>query len=549
MSKNKFIKKLLIAGLCAVTATAMMGATACKPDKPGEEPDDTTKHVCVFDETKWEKGANGHWHPCKTAGHTAADDVNYDVKPHGDADENGECPTCHYKLTTTGGDEGDDPVTKDPVVVDFTENTTADGAIATGLGITATSAIEIKSQTRKVIYKGTETTLEKGLKMNGAALRGSKSFKVNLPENATIIVYAASGSGSTDTYLSMLDKDGEKVEGSIQQVGFSDKVSDNYAHPAVFSVNANTVYYIGSDGTGSNAIVFRIAVVYGTFTEDKGELIAAQEESCTADGNIAHYKSEYGRYFNESGELIGSDVAIIEACHKYETNVTLTENLPTEDDGATYTATCIRSDCTANEGSAYAKTVNLPKLTDRGYTREAGVTDAENNYTYKITVDGINFTFETEKHEEESLLSLYTIIFNDSKIACTSASEYKGCKNWTPSGYKTSNLGATEYDEVTYNSGVKLDSSGKLTLTFNEEVKIVVYLCGTVKNGSTSNVTGGIKIDGGDAQAATQSGSTDVYKTQEISVAAGEHVLTRGGSAETVILRIDIMPVSAQAQS
>ena len=543
MSKNKFIKKLLIAGLCAVTATAMIGATACKDNKPTEEPDDTA-HTHQWSET-YKSDATGHWKECIAAGHEG--DKAGEKSSHGEANAEGNCPTCGYKLTTPD-EGGDEEQTKDPVVIDFTADTTADGAIATDLGITTTSAIEIKNQTRKVVYKGEETTLEKGLKMNGAALRGSKSFKVNLPENATIIVYAASGSGSTDTYLSMLDKDGEKVEGSIQQVGFSDKVSDNYAHPAVFSVNANTVYYIGSDGTGSNAVVFRIAVIYGTFTEDKGELIVAQEESCTADGNIAHYKSEYGRYFNESGELIGSEVAIIEACHKFETNVTLTENLPTEENGATYTATCIRSDCAANEGSAYEKTVTLPKLTDRAYTREAGVTDAENNYTYKVTVDGINFTFETEKHEEESLLSLYTIIFNggDKSISCTSASAYKGYTDWKASGYKTSNLGASTFAGVTYTSGIKLDSKGSLTITINEEANIIVYLCGAVKDGSTSNVTGGIKVDNGEAQAATDAGS-NVYKTKEITLAAGEHVLTRGGSAETVILRIDIMPVSAQS--
>ncbi|MDE5943115.1 MAG: InlB B-repeat-containing protein [Clostridia bacterium] len=38
MSKNKFLKKLLIAGLCALTATAMVGATAC--DKSGDDGDD-----------------------------------------------------------------------------------------------------------------------------------------------------------------------------------------------------------------------------------------------------------------------------------------------------------------------------------------------------------------------------------------------------------------------------------------------------------------------------------------------------------------------------
>lgn len=52
MSKNKFIKKLLLAGLCALTATATVGAVACKSDSAEKDPNGVTqtqKYDVIFD--------------------------------------------------------------------------------------------------------------------------------------------------------------------------------------------------------------------------------------------------------------------------------------------------------------------------------------------------------------------------------------------------------------------------------------------------------------------------------------------------------------------
>ena len=73
MSKNKFIKKLLIAGLCALTATATIGTVACKPsgggNPEGTEPPAHTEHTWV----------DGQCTGCdKTITDTSADDINND---------------------------------------------------------------------------------------------------------------------------------------------------------------------------------------------------------------------------------------------------------------------------------------------------------------------------------------------------------------------------------------------------------------------------------------------------------------------------------------
>ena len=61
MGKNKFFKKLIVAGLCAVTATATFGVTACGGNNNG----DGDKHTCNF-ATAWSNDKDGHWPPALT---------------------------------------------------------------------------------------------------------------------------------------------------------------------------------------------------------------------------------------------------------------------------------------------------------------------------------------------------------------------------------------------------------------------------------------------------------------------------------------------------
>ena len=404
MGKNKFFKKLIVAGLCALTATATFGVTACGGDNNDGGSD---KHTCNF-ATAWSSDKDGHWHVCLNAGHTEA----YTKIEHVDENKDNKCDACQYVLTASGDETGGETQTKKPVVVDFTEDTTANGAIAADLGITATSAIAVKDQKRKIIYKGKETAFEKGLKMNGEAKKTEKSFKVNLPEDATVIVYAASGSGMTNTYLAMLDSEGKVIDGTKQQVSFNEATSSAYAYPAIFRVKANTEYYIGgykSNKDDANAVVFRIAVVYGTFTEDKGELVPAVSATCATDGNIAYYLTEYGRYLNESGAVVGPKEALKTATgHDYvqdgEPSVYPTQT----------TAGKVKIKC--QNDAAHVADLVLPALETNGaYTRTANAEDSSKtdyiyvNETYKV---GIMFTADTVPEKVETVTS-YTVDFTD----------------------------------------------------------------------------------------------------------------------------------------
>ena len=89
MGKNKFFKKLIVAGLCAVTATATFGVTACGGNNNG----DGDKHTCNF-ATAWSNDKDGHWHDCHKEGHTEA----YVKIKHTDEDKNGECDACGWAL-------------------------------------------------------------------------------------------------------------------------------------------------------------------------------------------------------------------------------------------------------------------------------------------------------------------------------------------------------------------------------------------------------------------------------------------------------------------
>ena len=405
MKKSKMMKALLVFGMSAITATSIAGFTAC---------DGGHTH-----NWSWKDDGNGttHSRECTADGHEG--DAK-ETENHKDNNGDKKCDECGYVMSTTpvnpgpsgpGTGEQDPPsTTKEAVVVDFTANSVAEEDIATDLGIQTTSAIEVKEQNRKVIYNGQTTQLSKGLKMNGAASKTGKSFKVNLSEDATVVVYAASGSGTADTYLSMLNAEGVKDETTIQQVSFNEDTSSAYAHPAIFSVKANTDYYIGSDGTGANAVVFRIVVVYGTFTETKGDLVPAKTATCTEAGNIAYYLTNYGRYLNESEQVVGPKVALQAALkHAYKQD----GELVTVPGQKTPGAVNLKCD---NDATHVLTNVQLPSLeTEGAYTRVTNATDnTKTDYTYEHPTYGAIIKFTADSVDEKpEVLTSYTVNFAD----------------------------------------------------------------------------------------------------------------------------------------
>ena len=106
MRKSKMMKALLVFGMSVVTATAMVGFTACDSgsgtgtgDGGDEGPsggDTTCEHKYTGTYTDgYLADANQHWHLCDTC------DQEADRADHKDNDGNGKCDTCGYELNHT----------------------------------------------------------------------------------------------------------------------------------------------------------------------------------------------------------------------------------------------------------------------------------------------------------------------------------------------------------------------------------------------------------------------------------------------------------------
>lgn len=536
MKKGKFLTALLACSMSVVAATACSFAVGCKKDKGGEGEGEGGAHQHVWSQT-WSHDATNHWHECTAPGHTGA---HNDIAVH--VWENAQdttCDTCGYVRTIGGGENpgttNPPSTTKSPVTVDMADVYAANnGSVAGGTALGTNSGIKawganatVETNTKKSVYNGEALNATYRYKLDQTITNSdaakAKGLEVKVEEAATVIVYAYSGSSGTARNLALYDAEKQIIAGKDQAIGDG---RNDILGVAMFNVEANTTYYIGAKEAGVN--VYYIAVVYGTLNETWGEEIAASDGDCVTKSNVAYHVSNYGRYYTTSATTLvygGSVFSNAALGHQYTTPVTLMADLPTETSGATYTAHCVRPGCTT-EAAESDKVINIPKLDDRGYTRTAGVADATNNYTYSITLDGIEFTFETVKVEPEALASVYTVNFVNSSIVGT----YPGCSSWVVPSYKTSGFTAITYGGVTYTAPVKLASSAGITITLNENASIILY----------TDTNNGVRING---TAYTVTQDDTVYKTSEISLNAGEYTIVRN-SQESRLLRIDIMPAS-----
>lgn len=397
MSKNKFIKKLLIAGLCAVSATAMIGATACKDNKPNEEPDPTGHVHNYATGDDWSSDANGHWYRCKNAGHTDA----YDVKPHGVADQNGQCPTCHYQLVTDPG-PGPGP---GPSVTHATEKYTVDAsslsslsngdAVGTGTGITAVGALAVDANTKTVMYNGTDKEITKRLKLSGTMKATENALKFEIAnDNSVIVIHAYSGSStSTDNShirsLAIRDENFEEIDGQDAQC-----IGDgNHMGTAIFEVNAGT-YYIGSTNKGIN--IYHIAIWEGgALNETDISTVPEATATCTTPGNIEYTKTSFGRYKNGAGTFVSEHELYSDALgHDWELDDQENWTLPGKD-GETYTEGSVKVLCNNNHEHDYVYT--LPVLTNPDYTKTTqGQEAGKALYGWAIPGTGKTATFVAE---------------------------------------------------------------------------------------------------------------------------------------------------------
>ena len=437
--------------------------------------------------------------------------------------------------TDPNPDEGDDPnVPHKDVIIDVSSlSTSEDGKVADGAALSpeanikAVGALTVDGNSgKKSTFAGEEISPSKRLKLEKKLTDDSNpsGLEVKLAGDATILVYAYSGNTGSARSLALYDADKQIIDGTTQGIGTGD---DNKLNVAVFKVKANTTYYIGAVDSGIN--IYYIAVL-GTFTEEAAETVEAKAATCTEAGNPAYTLTDYGRYILTDGTAVpSSGIKTAALGHDY-TGVTPKQvTLPTENTEGKFTAACAR-DC------GYTQDIVLPELTDPSYTRTEG-SDDNYSYSYVDKTTGLTVTFETTKVEQGAEKVKYLIGF-DSKI--DDKNNY-GVDGWAVSSQNYKAFSGVVIDDIKYEKGAKLNSSGYVDIVINAEAKVTFYI--------SHNITLAYAVrTGSDAPAdnayTTSDASTaygDVYKVVA-TLAEGNYRVKRGSSTEIALYCMVIEP-------
>ncbi|MDE6867881.1 MAG: bacterial Ig-like domain-containing protein [Clostridia bacterium] len=201
MSKNKFIKKLLVAGLCALTATATIGASACKPSNGDDNPPQST-HEHSYS-SAWSYNNSAHWHES-----TCDHDVISDEGAHvwGEDDKCVECgaPRQIIHPALSEEDEGEPEYDADGKILVNYEFNSSDFEVATyendlvsGI-FTLVAGTNIRSKTPQTLFDPETNSVvkqvdyTKSIQMDGAA----DIVKINAPADGTFVMHVGNGSGS-----------------------------------------------------------------------------------------------------------------------------------------------------------------------------------------------------------------------------------------------------------------------------------------------------------------------------------------------------------------
>jgi len=404
------MKALLVFGMSAITATSIVGFAACESgDGTGTgtgtgSGEGTHQHTW----SDWSDNGDGtHSRECTAEGHEGEKKETAD---HKDANSDKVCDDCGISL----GTENPTPSTKEVVTwsvdEDFKAATlTEEKELKEGMGVFAGSGLVFDASSgKKYTYAGEDKAPSANrVKFNGDGTTTSKYLRVNVKEDATVIVYGWSGTTNKVANLKMLDKDGQDVQDSLQKVNDG---SNSEAWAAVFEVKANTNYYIVSYANGgANAIFNFVAVDYNfkeTFTD-----VAAKSEDCENDGNKAYSVSDYGRYKDAEGTLVSPDsVKIPKKGHSYAVKDG-TLNLPTAENVGSVSLVC------AND-STHELPIELPTLDSTLYGRVDATGDDAGKTVYTYKSNGVDIVFTADKVAEK--VATYTTIYsNDFNTALT----------------------------------------------------------------------------------------------------------------------------------
>ncbi|MDE7265138.1 MAG: InlB B-repeat-containing protein [Clostridia bacterium] len=211
MSKNKFLKKLLIAGLCALTATAMVGATACdKGGDDGEEPGihQTNEYTVSFnlDGGSWGKD-DGYTVKVEKDGTLSATDIETPTKEGYDFAGwfNGSTPfvvgttkvtgnitlTAHWTEHIVGDLETSQWLATSGTVGDKVEANTeinSNELFSASIGYAAEYATAANASF--ILRDGESKQLESGLKNTKEIETNTNSGTITFEANADITLYA-----------------------------------------------------------------------------------------------------------------------------------------------------------------------------------------------------------------------------------------------------------------------------------------------------------------------------------------------------------------------
>lgn len=359
MKKSKLMKALLVFGMSVVTATSIVGFTACGHDHIDEDQDGKCD-ICdeVMTPADGDDDGNG--------GNQGGD--NTGGGNEGGGNEGG------------GNEGGGETETKGDVVINIADIT---GTIADGttLGEGVTIHVLPDKTAPSVSESGGKRPLVAGQEITNATSRmtitsnKNGGIKLDLSADATVIVYANSANGDDRTLGLYSDLSGTPSQ------SYKINATSNDLDSVFFNVKGGETSYIGAS---NNLYIFYIIVSFKTIDE-AATFVGAP--TCTEPGNsVEHYKTNYGRYYTVSGETksyvsVGDikKTAQNKLGHSYALKAGSLV-IPTDDAATNPGKVVLKCDTCQHE-----EEVALPVLSSDKYT-QTEIPGESNKVTYSITL-------------------------------------------------------------------------------------------------------------------------------------------------------------------
>ena len=464
----------------------------------------TPEHQHTWANT-WSSDATNHWHAATCEGHT---NEKKDVGAHADANNDGKCDTCEYQMSTPPAASIDAQIN----VSDL--STLSDGAeLKSGVGIKAVGSLTVENNSKKLTFAGEEVSVSKRLKLDNKLVgssSGAKGLEVKLAKNATILVYAYSGTGGQMRSLALYDAEQTIIDGTTQCIGDG---KNDILGVALFTVEANKTYYIGAVDSGIN--VYYIAV-FENFSEQKGDPVAAKEASCTEAGNLAYSVTDYGRYIKSDNTAVSYAEIITPALGHTYSLVEGSIKVASADEEGSAQLVCGRN-------SEHVEDVVLPVLSSNTYTERPATGETG---TYKFLAHGVEITFEAVG--VDVVLTQIESNFIGGKASDTTSTFVSTGDEKTYdklNGYGIfNNNQKVSVNGVEYESGLKVNSSGQLVVNVKVKSKLTLYL------GADST----LKMDGTATSAPTASTENGNFcYVLEIELEAGTYTFKNGAKGAT----------------